>query len=233
MVAPPPAGPRIVTGDGDRRIDVARDAVLGRIRHALRGVPEDQRGGHDAAEREYRRGDRTPVAGRLDLLAERLEDYRATVQRCAPDDIAATAAEICVANAATSLVVPVDVPDQWRPSQVLVIDDNGQFAAELDQIDGVLTGCAVAIAETGTIVLDGGATQGRRALTLVPDLHICVVRADQIEMLVPDAVERLTGAVAAARPLTFISGPSATSDIELSRVEGVHGPRRLHVLLIG
>ena len=108
----------------------------------------------------------------------------------------------------------------------------GLTAAELDELDGAITGCAVAIAETGTFVLDGGAGQGRRALSLVPDLHVCVVRAEQVVGLVPEAIEHLEQAVREGRPLTFVSGPSATSDIELNRVEGVHGPRILHVLLV-
>ena len=113
-----------------------------------------------------------------------------------------------------------------------LVEDDGLSVQELDELDGALTGCAVAIAETGTFVLDGGAGQGRRALTLVPDLHICVVREDQVVGLVPEAVRELEEAVRAGRPLTFVSGPSATSDIELDRVEGVHGPRVLHVVLV-
>jgi L-lactate dehydrogenase complex protein LldG len=114
-----------------------------------------------------------------------------------------------------------------------LVEDDGLSVQELDGLDGALTGCAVAIAETGTFVLDGGSGQGRRALTLVPDLHVCVVREDQVVGLVPQAVEQLGDAVRAGRPLTFVSGPSATSDIELDRVEGVHGPRVLHVVLVG
>jgi L-lactate dehydrogenase complex protein LldG len=113
-----------------------------------------------------------------------------------------------------------------------LVEDAGLSVAQLDGLDGALTGCAVAIAETGTFVLDGGPGQGRRALTLVPDLHICVVREDQVVGLVPEAVRELEDAVRAGRPLTFVSGPSATSDIELDRVEGVHGPRVLHVVLV-
>ena len=113
-----------------------------------------------------------------------------------------------------------------------VVEDDGLSVRELDELDGALTGCAVAIAETGTFVLDGGSGQGRRALTLVPDLHICVVREDQVVGLVPEAVGKLEDAVRTGRPLTFVSGPSATSDIELDRVEGVHGPRVLHVVLV-
>jgi L-lactate dehydrogenase complex protein LldG len=114
---------------------------------------------------------------------------------------------------------------------VELVEDDGLSVPQLDELDGALTGCAVAIAEVGAFVLDGGEGQGRRALTLVPDLHICVVREDQVVGLVPEAVARLERSVRAGRPLTFVAGPSATSDIELDRVEGVHGPRVLHVVV--
>jgi L-lactate dehydrogenase complex protein LldG len=129
-------------------------------------------------------------------------------------------------------VIPPALPDAWRPGGVELIEDRELSAAELDQLDGALTGCATAIAQTGTIVLDGHGVCGRRALTLVPDHHVCVVTEDQVVGLVPGAITRLRPAVAEhRRPLTFISGPSATSDIELTRVEGVHGPRNLLVLI--
>ena len=121
---------------------------------------------------------------------------------------------------------------EWRPEDVELSADTGLSATELDALDGALTGCALAIAETGTIVLDGGTTQGRRALSLVPDYHLCVVEADAIVATVPEAVHELEPAVKQGRPLTFVSGPSATSDIELNRVEGVHGPRTLHVVVV-
>ena len=134
--------------------------------------------------------------------------------------------------------IPADLPQRnggrtgggWRCSSSST--DASLSVQELDALDGALTGCAVAIAEVGTFVLDGGAGQGRRALTLVPDLHICVVREDQVVGLVPEAVRELEEAVRAGRPLTFVAGPSATSDIELDRVEGVHGPRVLHVVVV-
>jgi L-lactate dehydrogenase complex protein LldG len=129
--------------------------------------------------------------------------------------------------------VPADLPREWRPDGVELIGGEGLTPAELDKLDGALTGCAVAIAETGTIVLDGGVAQGRRALTLVPDYHLCVVAEEQVTGLVPEAVELLEPAIGQGRPLTFVAGPSATSDIELNRVEGVHGPRTLHVVIVG
>jgi L-lactate dehydrogenase complex protein LldG len=158
----------------------------------------------------------------LDLFAERVADYRATVTRCPAADLAATVASAL--DGAAAVVTPagldVDVPGA-------VVDD-GLTHAELDAVDAVVTSAAVGIAETGTVVLDHGAGQGRRAITLLPDLHVCVVRESQVVPDVPDALTRLDP----QRPQTWISGPSATSDIELSRVEGVHGPRRLHVVLV-
>jgi L-lactate dehydrogenase complex protein LldG len=142
-------------------------------------------------------------------------------------------AELCAERGARRIAVPADLPAGWRPEGVEAVDDHGLGAHDRDRLDGTVTGCALAIAETGVIVLDGGAGQGRRALTLVPDFHVCVVRASQVVDLVPEAVERLGPAVAEGRPLTFIAGPSATSDIELSRVEGVHGPRTLRIVLAG
>jgi L-lactate dehydrogenase complex protein LldG len=169
----------------------------------------------------------------VDLLVERLTDYRATVHRVAPDGIADGVAAVVaaigeVASRRPAIVVPPGLPPDWLPPSVDPVLDDGLAVERLDAVDGVLTAAAVAVAETGTIVLDGSAGQGRRVITLLPDLHVCVLRPDQVVGTVPDAIARL----APTRPLTWISGPSATSDIELSRVEGVHGPRNLHVLLI-
>jgi L-lactate dehydrogenase complex protein LldG len=167
------------------------------------------------------------------LFAERAADYRAVVQRVPEGDVPAA-----VARALTDglLVVPEGLPADWlaqlatdRPDVVLTGDDPPLSAQALDAAAGVITGCAVAIAETGTIILDHGPGQGRRALTLVPDFHLVIVRHDQIAADLPDAMSRLDP----VRPHTLISGPSATSDIELVRVEGVHGPRTLHVLIAG
>jgi L-lactate dehydrogenase complex protein LldG len=195
----------------------ARADVLGRVRTALAGAP-----GPPEVPRDYRRarpGD--PVA----LFAERVEDYKATVFRVDRAGLATAIAERCAERGVTRLGVPADL--ELAPEGAVV--DEGLSPGELDALDGALTGAALGIAETGTIVLDGGPGQGRRALSLVPDYHLCVVRADQIVGSVPEAIERLQGVL---RPVTFISGPSATSDIELDRVEGVHGPRTLDVLLV-
>ena len=147
--------------------------------------------------------------------------------------VAAQVARICAEHGARRLGVAHGTPPEWRPDGVELVEDDALSAAELDTLDGALTGCSVAIAETGSFVLDGGPGQGRRALSLVPDLHVCVVHEEQVVGLVPEAVVRLEESVRDGRPLTFVSGPSATSDIELNRVEGVHGPRILHVLLVG
>lgn len=210
----------------------ARDVVLGRIRRALADVPADEQPPDVPVERAYRRHAALEGDVLAALFVERVGEYRATVHRCAPDRIAATAGRICADAGAATMIVPADAPAAWRPADVAVIEDAGHTPEQLDAIDAVLTGCATGVAETGTIVLDGGRAQGRRALTLVPDVHLCVVTADQIVELVPEAVAALDDAVTAGRALTWISGPSATSDIELSRVEGVHGPRHLHVLLV-
>jgi L-lactate dehydrogenase complex protein LldG len=193
----------------------ARDDVLGRVRQALAGVASAP-----PVPREYRSA-AVPDIDVLELFTERVSDYRATVVRCTEDDVAA---QIAVALEGARAVVPADLP--WEVSGS--VPDNGLTAAELDAMAAVVTAAAVGIAVTGTIVLDHGPGQGRRALSLVPDLHVCVVRADQVRYGVPEALAALDP----TRPQTWISGPSATSDIELSRVEGVHGPRTLLVVLV-
>ena len=195
-----------------------REEILGRVRRALGDAP------HPTAEvpRGYRGvGDDLDRSAVLARFVERVEDYRATVTRCRAAEVAEVLAR---AVAGRSVVVPSGLP--WSvPGSV---DDTGQSAAELDAIDAVVSAAALGIAATGTVVLDHGPGQGRRALTLVPDLHVCVLGAAHVVAGVPQAVVRLDP----ARPQTWISGPSATSDIELDRVEGVHGPRTLHVVLV-
>jgi L-lactate dehydrogenase complex protein LldG len=193
----------------------AKDVILGRIRSALTdgaAVPP--------IPRDYRRDFGAPD---LDLLVERLTDYKAVVHRTA--DVAAAIAGIVGAGA--TVVVPTGLPTDWLPPTVTPLVDDTLPADRIAAADGVVTAAAVAVAETGTIVLDASPDQGRRIISLLPDLHICVLRPDQVVPSVPAAIARLDP----TRPLTWISGPSATSDIELNRVEGVHGPRNLHVIL--
>jgi L-lactate dehydrogenase complex protein LldG len=206
----------------------ARSEILARIRGAL----SDVRGrGPTPVPRDYERERRDRRM--LDLLAERLTDYGARVERTAGSGVGEVAARVCGELGLGRLVVAPGVPKEWKPHGVELVDDDVSVdPRQLDALDGVLSGCAVAIAETGTIVLDGGRRSGRRAITLVPDHHICVVEAVQVVMLVPEAFARVEHAVRdRGAPVTLISGPSATSDIELSRVEGVHGPRTLIVVL--
>ena len=192
----------------------ARDEILRRVRSALDGVSPAVE--IPAAPRAPDRGDLVA------LFVERVEDYRAVVTRCTSADLASAVAEALGPRAS---VVPPGLGLDVAGSVV----DADFSAAELDAIDAVVTRAAVGIAETGTIVLDHAPDQGRRAISLVPDLHVCIVEASQVVADVPDAIALLDP----ARPLTWISGPSATSDIELDRVEGVHGPRTLHVVLVG
>ena len=208
----------------------ARNEILGRIRRALADVPAAETPGGVAVERAYLR--REPD-GTVERLFERIADYGAGVRMADVDEVAAAVAEVCRAQGVTRVAVPADLPAAWLPSGLDAITDVGLDVHELDAVDGAITGCALAIAETGTLVLDTGARQGRRALTLVPDFHLCLVEEAQVVDGVPAAMRMLaSGLRESRRPVTFVSGPSATSDIELSRVEGVHGPRRLEVVLV-
>ncbi|NEB02694.1 LUD domain-containing protein [Streptomyces sp. SID13726] len=206
----------------------SRERILGRVRRALADAPGEDTPFERAYLREH--GDRS-VEETVELLAENLADYRAIVHRCTTADLPATLAGMLAARGAGTVLVPPGLEASWlaEADAEQVPDRAGSTPHELDRIDSVVTACAVAVAETGTIVLDGGPDQGRRRITLVPDHHICVVRVpDQVVSSVPQALERLDP----VRPLTWISGPSATSDIELDRVEGVHGPRTLEVVLV-
>jgi L-lactate dehydrogenase complex protein LldG len=232
----------------------SRDQILGRIRSALGDAPRpDVDQTYRALPRNYLRAhhEHDIVA----LFAERAADYRAVVERRPVPELPAAVARILTDRARdqgardqearhqeggdqeardqgpeAAFVVPDGFPAEWIPAGIAVVRDDPPLSpAQLDRLAGVITGCAVAIAETGTIVLDHGPAQGRRALTLVPDFHLVIVRAEQVTADLPDAFARLDP----GRPQTLISGPSATSDIELIRVEGVHGPRTLHILLAG
>jgi L-lactate dehydrogenase complex protein LldG len=240
----------------------SKEAILARIQTANRGANPgaDGAGGalaarreradadtdaaYAALSREYLRAHHDPASADIArLFAERAADYRAVVERVSEPGLAAAIARVLTERstgsgaagpvAAGPFVVPDGLPPGWLaelpPAVKLATDTPPLPAAELDQMAGVVTGCAVAIAETGTIILDHGPGQGRRALTLVPDFHLVIVRVSQVYADLADAFDRLDP----SRPHTLISGPSATSDIELIRVEGVHGPRNLHVLLAG
>jgi len=207
----------------------ARDEVLARIRTALGDpAPASQVPAADPVPRTYRTGGELGTGQLLDLLAERLRDYGCTVRRAAPGQLMTVIGEALGQRGARRIVAPAGLELTGPLAGTEVVADDGLSPAALDGVDGVITGAAVAIAETGTIVLDGSPDQGRRALSLVPDYHLCLVRAHQVVGLVPEALARLDP----GRPLTWISGPSATSDIELDRVQGVHGPRTLDVILV-
>ncbi len=195
----------------------AREEILAAVRAALREAPVPPE-----VSRGYRESPSEDRAVVLDRFAERVAEYRATVVRCAPAGLAETL-ETVLADL-TSVVVPAGLPFEVPRATV----GDSLSAAGLDAVDVVVTAAAVGIARTGTIVLDHGPGQGRRALSLVPDRHVCVVFGDQVVAGVPEGVARLDP----GRPQTWISGPSATSDIELDRVEGVHGPRQLTVVLV-
>lgn len=213
----------------------AKEEVLWRVRRATRDVPKDERPEDIPIERGYRKRDEGERAEMLERFAERVAEYKAVVHRVGEDELPGAIAEALARRGVRRLVVPSGVPEGWVPEGVEALGDGARLTNEdLDGADGVLTGCSLGIAQTGTIVLDAGEAQGRRALTLLPDYHLCVVREEQVVGLVPEAFAALRGTVKEARrAITFISGPSATSDIELNRVEGVHGPRTLEVLIVG
>jgi L-lactate dehydrogenase complex protein LldG len=206
----------------------SRDDILARVRAAVAGADQVDL---PAAPSDPLAD--VPADTALDTFCDRIADYRATIDRVRPADVATAVAAACATHHVGTLLTSAGVPTDWcadlpDAGVTTVADTDDLPATALDDIDGVLSGASVAIAETGTIVLDGGPAQGRRMASLVPDVHICVVRADQLVGGGPAAGARLDG----RPPLTWISGGSATSDIELNRVEGVHGPRTLHVLLI-
>ena len=207
----------------------ARDEVLARIRAALGGPPADRAPAGDQVPRRYRSSAGLDSGALIGLLTERLRDYGTVVRRCPPSGVPAAVGEALAGRGARRVVVPAgfELPGLDAPGVTLLADD-GLSPRALDAADGVITTAALAIAETGTIILDGGPGQGRRALSLVPDYHLCLLQAGQIVGIVPEALDRLPP----GRPYTWISGPSATSDIELDRVQGVHGPRTLEVILI-
>ncbi|GAA1171694.1 L-lactate dehydrogenase complex protein LldG [Kitasatospora gansuensis] len=206
----------------------SRETVLARIRAALADVPSEETPADVPVPRAYRRSHTEPGQDTVALFAERVADYRATVTRTHPAELPEAIATALTHRQARRLALPDGFPSDLLPAGDWEWHPEPLGTEALDALDGTVTLAAVGIAVTGTIVLDTGPGQGRRALTLVPDYHLCVIHAGQIADDVPDALARLDP----TRPLTFISGPSATSDIELNRVEGVHGPRTLDVIIV-
>jgi L-lactate dehydrogenase complex protein LldG len=212
----------------------ARTEVLRRIRAANGGAADGgaARRGWESLARGYKRVGTLEHELMLELLEDRLRDYDARVVRAATGDIGLSVGGMLAERRVRRMVVPEGLRAEWMPvGGVEFVVDDGLSAAEMNEVDGVLTGATVAIAETGTVVVQNVAGQGRRMVTLVPDYHLCVVRMEDVVATVPEAMERLQKTAGLAT--TFVSGPSATADIEMTRIKGVHGPRFLDVILVG
>jgi L-lactate dehydrogenase complex protein LldG len=209
-------------------VSASRELILRRIRSSL----GEHAGAAVTIPREYQRRGTLEREARVAMLCERIGDYRARVRRCAVAELGEVIAEEFEAQGARRICVPAGIPAEWRSGEFEWLPEEELDLAALDRVDGVLTGCTLAIAQTGTIALSAGAGEGRRAISLVPDLHLCVIEEEQVVETVPEAIAALGEPAGRGRPITLISGPSATSDIELDRVEGVHGPRRLIVIVV-
>lgn len=210
----------------------ARTEILQRIR-AANGLPADAptaQSAWSALARDYKHSTTLSHAAVLDLLADRLRDYDAQVFRSTLADLPRTIATVLSARSVKHLVIPFGLPPEWLPPGFTFTLDHSLSSVELDRLDGVLTASTVAIAQTGTVVLQNVPGQGRRAISLVPDYHLCLVRSEDVVESLPEAIARLHPS--ATLPTTFVSGPSATADIEMTRIKGVHGPRFLDVILI-
>jgi L-lactate dehydrogenase complex protein LldG len=210
----------------------ARSEILSAIRSANRGAADPHRAEIECGQilRTYTQRSAVSRDETLALFTERLIDYDAHVVTCTPNELPSAIQDALQQHKASSVLIPEDLPRDVLPAGLSATPDTNLSAAELDHFDAAVTLCTLAIAETGTLVLQGLAGQGRRATTLVPDIHVCILRAEDVVATVPEAFERL--ASTATRPLTFVSGPSATADIEMTRIKGVHGPRQLHILLV-
>jgi len=213
----------------------SKKEMLKTIRKAISDVPDTEGPDDIEVSRGYLKKGILPQDEIVNLFAARVGEYKATVQRVKQKDLKKVIAESCSRENVENLVIPEEFLKELIPENVSPLYDDSNHPLshhQLDESDGVITTCAFAVAQTGTIILDAGAGQGRRALTLIPDYHLCLVREEQIVELIPEGFSAVESSVKKeGRPITFISGPSATSDIELSRVEGVHGPRRLEVLI--
>ena len=204
---------------------MVRDEILARIRKATGPAQSDT-----PIAREYRQSATLDATARLAQFTEILEDYNAGVHRCEESELAPTIAQVLSARSVHRLAIPPGLAESWLPAGFEFTRDTGLSHDELDRMEGALTACTAAISMTGTIMLSHSETEGRRALTLIPDYHLCIVRADQVVETVPQGIRKLREC--GGRPITTISGPSATADIEMMRVKGVHGPRTLDVIVV-
>lgn len=205
----------------------AREAILERVRSAVpsRGAAEE----YARVVRNYSRCSAMSGDERVALMIERLREYDAEVVECAPDAVAATIAQRIAASGHTILAAPPGLPEAWlTPACAWRIDD-GLTHDAIEQAEGVVTAASCGIAESGTMVLHHGPSEGRRVLSLLPDWHLCVLYASQIVEVMPEYFARFPEA---PRLATFIAGPSATADIEMTRIKGVHGPRFLNVIVV-
>jgi L-lactate dehydrogenase complex protein LldG len=207
--------------------------MLKRVRTALGTdrVPAERATEYAAVPREYTATSDLDREHLLDLFVERLHDYGAAVHACSANEVAATVAKVLAANNKGGVLIPQGLPQEWLPNGFTFTREAGLTYAQMDSSEGVLTGCALAIALTGTIVIRHSVETGSRALTLIPDYHLCIVSAEQVVHTVPEGIREIT--TFGTAPITTISGPSATSDIEMTRIKGVHGPRTLEVILVG
>lgn len=214
----------------------AREEILARIRRATEDVPQTEKPEDVDIERGYRMKSEDSHEETVGVFCENVAEYRATVHRSTLADLGKKIEDRLKERGIRKLVIPHDLPEAYIPWTADVLRDDPKEPlsnAELDGADGVLTGASIGVAQTGTIILDAGAGQGRRAITLLPDYHLCIVKEEQVVGLIPEAISKLHNNVTGeGRAITFISGPSATSDIELERVEGVHGPRTLEVIVV-
>jgi L-lactate dehydrogenase complex protein LldG len=208
----------------------AKDEILEKIRRAVGPRTDGRAGEYAAIPRRYRQSGTLDRGACLDLLEQRLRDYGAGVYRAARADLPAVIDQVAAARGKSRLLIPAGLPSEWLPNSLEFVPAESAGVDALDQAEGALTGCAAAIAATGSIVLSHSAAEGRRALTLVPDYHLCIVFADQVVETVPEAMRLMHAA--GARLVTTVAGPSATADIEMTRVQGVHGPRTLDVILV-
>jgi L-lactate dehydrogenase complex protein LldG len=215
---------------GRNAVNSGKDEIFERIHRARNNPSSDRANDYGAIVREYQRRCSLDAESRLNLFAERLNDYEVVVYRCSMVDLPATIAQALAARSKRRLLIPQDLPQEWLPQTFEFVRDSGLTYEEIDRSEGVLTGCIVAVALTGTIMLRHSIGEGRRALTLIPDYHLCVVHTDQVVETVPEGIRKIGGF--AGVPITTISGPSATADIEMTRIKGVHGPRVMDVILV-